>query len=59
MTWRMAAEPKGAWQIEASNRGNAHIQVTSFAVASADGTVLARNQRMDYLCYRTRTASGP
>lgn len=49
LTWRMAAEPKGAWRIEASNRGSAHIQVTSFAVASADGTVLARNQRMDYL----------
>ena len=49
LRWHMAAEPKGAWRIEASNRGNAHIQVANFAVASLNGTILARNQRMDYL----------
>ncbi|MBC7454542.1 MAG: molecular chaperone [Massilia sp.] len=48
-TWRMVAKTPGAWQIEALNQGNAHVQVAGFTLSGANGTLLAQHRGMQYL----------
>lgn len=49
LAWRVLARAPGAWRIEAFNHGDAHVQVTGFALADATGTLLAQHRGMDYL----------
>lgn len=49
LDWRVLAKAQGTWRIEAINRGDGHVQVVSFALASPTGAPLARHQGMAYL----------
>jgi fimbrial chaperone protein len=50
LEWRAVISPQKALRIEAINHGNAHVQVSGFTLAAADGSShLAKHQGMDYL----------
>lgn len=50
LDWRVAATSQKTLRIEAINRGDAHVQVSGFALApAAGGAILAEHQGMDYL----------
>lgn len=50
LEWRAVMATQKALRIEAINRGDAHVQVSGFSLAAADGgPLLAQHQGMDYL----------
>jgi fimbrial chaperone protein len=49
LQWRAMAIEPGHLHIEATNRGNMHIQIAAFTLTAADGTVVAKQEGMSYL----------
>lgn len=49
LVWRASWPADGTLRLEAANRGLAHVQITDFAVAASDKTVIARIGGARYL----------